>query len=103
MAATKITLGGVVYSVPMLNIGQIEEMAGVEDLPPLQRSLGTIRIALQRATPPIPDAFKEIETSPHEIGEAFKKILQAAGLTKADGPNEPAPGKAPGSRRRAAG
>lgn len=103
MASTKIKLGGQEYDVPMLNIGQIEEMSEIENLAPLKRTLGTIRIALKRATPKV-DEFTEIETTAEEIGIAFGRIMIAAGLAKepgeAEGPNGSPPGpKARGKKR----
>ena len=93
---TKIMLGGTEYEVPRLNIGQIEEMSELDTAAPFKRTLGTIRIALQRATPPI-GPFQEIETTAEEIGTAYAKLMIAAGLAKeagkedGEGPNAQAP------------
>ena len=101
MSSIKINLGGVEYDVPRLNIGQIEQLSEIEEQAPLKRSLGTIQIALQRATPKIPDEFTEIETTAEEIGIAYAKILIAAGLAKeAKDPNVSAPDQKPGKTKR---
>ncbi len=102
MHSTKIQFGGVEYDVPRLNVGQIEELSEIENTAPLKRSLGTIRVALKRAVPKMPDEFTDIETTAEEIGVAYAKILIAAGVAKAaDDPNGVAPDHKPGKVKKA--
>jgi hypothetical protein len=95
MAKTSaVTLGGTEYQVPQMNIGQLERVTDLFAAGGTRIGFGVLRIAMERATPPVPDA-SAIEATTEEISAAVKDILTMSGLQ----PKEPAPGEAPAANR----
>jgi hypothetical protein len=94
MSSVKVTLGGVDYDVPKMNIGQLEEVTVAFDLPPARRPFAILKIAMKRAQPAIPD-FGAIEASNDEIAMAVRAILFNSGFEGAkketSAPNPDAP------------
>lgn len=92
MPAIKVTLGGTDYSVPKLNIGQLEEVTAAFDMLPVRRPFAILRIAMRRATPVI-ENWDEVEPGNDEVAAAVSAILANSGFQKADpsGPNPEAP------------
>ena len=78
----KITLDGVEYTVPALNIGQLEEVSEAFDGPRTKIPFSVVRIALARATPKAD--FDAMSPTMDEIGSAVQAILETAGLQKSD-------------------
>lgn len=77
----KVTLGGIDYQVPRLNVGQLEDMmAAVEGAG--MRHFDGLRIAMRRATPVIED-LSLIEASPSELGVALNAITGFSGVVLA--------------------
>jgi hypothetical protein len=87
-----IKFGDTEYSVPKLNIGQLEEVTAAFDLPAMRRPFAILRIALKRADPKVADP-NAIEATNDEIADAVMQILQSSGFGKATDPNGAAPGQ----------
>lgn len=93
MASTRVTLAGVEYDVPKMNIGQIER---VTELGSAGRTiLGTIRIAMERATPKVAN-FNALEPDTDEIAAAYKAILELGGIKSVPEKNVETPAPPPG-------
>lgn len=75
-----VTLAGVEYVVPKLNVGQIEEIV-------MNRGKGrpfdALRVALLRAEPKVAD-LDAIEADPAEIAAAVGAVLELAGIERKD-------------------
>lgn len=101
MAKTvQITLGGTEYTVPRLNIGELEELTEiVTSTPATKLAFQVLGIALRRAKPSLPEDIKSIETDGHEIKEALSRIMILAGMKDPDSANPPQPPAAPGASR----
>jgi hypothetical protein len=85
------TLGHRAFSVPPFNVGQIEKIAdALETLPASKVPYVMLKIALQRAEPPLSsDDVDKIECRIDEIKTAVDAILVASGLrAKNTDPNE---------------
>ena len=88
-ALTKITLGGVGYTVPPADLGQFEELlAAWEEMEKDERALGgsvrgaiaIAKILLRDAEPKIEDV-RRLRCAPAELRAATSAILAASGLT----------------------
>ena len=90
MASIIVTLGGVGYSVPKLNIGQLREVTKAFSGDKDDVSFAILAIALKRADPKPIDPMT-IEADVLEIGAAVSAILEFAGFKKAEAENPPAP------------
>lgn len=99
MAKTvKVILGGTEYTVPRLNIGELEELTEIVTSTPAHRlAFHVLGIALRRANPQPPEDIKTIETDGPEIAEALSKIMVLAGMKDPDSENPPQPPAAPGA------
>lgn len=71
---TTITLDGITYTVRAFNIGELERIQTAQ-----ANAWSVLKIALERADPKIEDP-NVIEPTPSELEDAFKKILDLAGL-----------------------
>lgn len=87
-----ITLGDVAYTVPALNIGQLERVADAMQGPAHRAGFAVLRIAMERATPAVD--IGTVEASADEISKSAKAILEASGFTA---PPEGSPPGAPGT------
>jgi hypothetical protein len=74
--ALPITLGGVTFKVPKFNLGQHERMVDA-------KAFEVLRIALERADPPIADP-NAIEASFPEIKAAVAAIMEFSGYKSPD-------------------
>jgi hypothetical protein len=90
MASITVTLGGVDYSVPKLNLGQMREVTKAFSGDKDDISFSILAIALKRADPKPIDPMA-IEAEVTEIGAAVSAILEFAGFTKAAAENPTAP------------
>ncbi len=92
----KVTLGGADYSVPKMNIGQIEDFTAISRGDPKWASK-SLQILLSRADPKVADV-REMEATPEEVRTAIDEILIASGWKKAEeqSPNPAAPETNPG-------
>lgn len=93
-----IRLGAHDYSVPHLNLGEIEEVHEAladETLSPLKRSYALLAIAFKRAEPELGDV-RAVEASPIEVRAAIDSVLKHSGLQATEGadPNASAPAAA---------
>jgi hypothetical protein len=95
MPSVDVSLAGKAYSVPMLNIGQLELVTDALAGPPMRATFAILKIALKRATPPVPKP-DEIEATRDEVAAAVDAILVQAGFKEAKDPNAPTP-EAPGT------
>lgn len=86
-----VSLGGVSYEVPMLNIGQIRRLSKSTSDP-----FAILEIALERATPKLDKPFDELEVPRDEIADAVSKLMVLSGF-QADRPNGEAPAQEPGA------
>jgi hypothetical protein len=89
-----VPLGGTDYTIPMLNLGQLEDAAVVLSGEPARASFGVLRIALSRATPKVEDVAA-LEIDADELKSAVEQILTLSGLSTKkkvpDIPNSEAP------------
>ena len=85
----KVTLGDKEFTVPKMNIGQVEDLADL-DVPPKKWSFAALGILMRRADPEVKD-IRDIEASPGDVREAIQKILAASGYQMPDPKNQPAP------------
>ncbi len=94
MACTKITLGGVEYTLAQFNIGQIERVTELLDdaqMPVVKRSFALIPIVLECVDPPVGEP-KAVRASVDEIAAAIRTALRISGLAVAeDAQNPPQP------------
>ena len=87
MAAAKVSLGGVEYAVPPLNIGQIERLAEAFQGSAARAPFEVIRIALVRASPAVGSGGVDaIEATIDEIRAAAEAIMAASGFTQPASP-----------------
>lgn len=77
-----IVIDGTSYTIPKLNIGQLEEVAEAFDGSRTKIPFLILKIAMRRATPKVD--FDTLSPSMDEIGDAVQAILQTAGLQKSD-------------------
>lgn len=94
MAKTvEVALGEQTYSVPILNIGQIEQVYEImETLPRYKVSHAVLRIAFQRVEPKVNvDAIEPGDESMEQIMGAAQVILKASGFKegKSNGAADP--------------
>lgn len=83
----EIVLGGDTYTVRAFNMGELERVAdAIEEKKGMRVTQAIVRIALERATPPLACPFEEIETDVNEIAEAGRRIMVLAGLTATENP-----------------
>lgn len=88
--AIKVTLGTEKYDVPKMNIGQIEDMSGLDRADP-KWVFKALEILLRRAKPAVEDV-RDIEAEPDQMGEAITKIMTGSGYKlQDDRPNPTAP------------
>ena len=100
MASTiKVKLGDAEYEVPKLNIGQLEDIQALGDLPPTKWSFAAIAILMRRAKPVITE-IREVECEPAQMSEAIQQVMRHSGYKVPD-PNVKAPGHSPGKSRAA--
>ena len=78
----KCTLDGVEYTVPALNIGQLEQVTEAFDGPRTKIPFAVLRIAMHRASPKIDLA--NASPSMDELATAVQAILETAGLQKGE-------------------
>lgn len=83
----EVKLGETTYTVPRMNIGQIER---ITELPAGKMSFGALRIALERAEPKVAD-FGAIEATSQEVIEAARAVLRMSGMAKDAEPGESKP------------
>jgi hypothetical protein len=85
-----LKFGDAEYTVPQLNIGQLEQIAELVNateetaIARLKQAVGILGVALSRSTPPV-GKIQELEASSDDITEAVTSILQMSGLAKAGG------------------
>ncbi len=83
---TSVTLGGDIYEVPYLNIGQLEEASELIEqtkaggLPKSRLPFSVVRLAFTRVEPAV--TFADLAPRADEVLEAAQKILIAAGLSR---------------------
>ena len=79
----KCTLDGVEYTVPALNIGQLQEVAAsIASGAASTGGFEVIKIALRRASPKAD--LEQIAPTMDEIGAFVKSVLNLSGLQKPD-------------------
>jgi len=83
-----ITLDGVSYVVPALNIGQLEDLTVAFDGAKARIPFEILRIALARVEPQVD--LRNLTPTMDEVGTAVQAILETAGLQKNQG-NPPTP------------
>jgi hypothetical protein len=75
--SVKVTLGGVEYTVPQLNVGQLEDISNT------RKPFDVLRIALRRAEPKLSlEQINDIEATKPEIDAAMDAIMAQSGVTK---------------------
>jgi hypothetical protein len=75
--SVKVTLAGAEYTVPQLNVGQLEEMTEVV------KPFDVLRIALRRAEPKLsPADINALEATKPEIDAAMAAITDLSGIKK---------------------
>lgn len=84
----KITLGGTEYTVHAFNIGELERVGDAineakDSGGNLRASFAILRIALERAEPPVPNMNAIEPDSMDEVVTAAGVIMEIAGLKKA--------------------
>lgn len=85
---SKVTLDGVLYTVPALNIGQLEKVTEAFELPRGKVPYAILRIALERSDPKAD--LEKLSPTVEEVADAIKDILRVAGLQdKDENPTEP--------------
>ena len=82
MAEIKIGLGGTEYTVPALNLGQLERVSVLAIEGSVGSGFAMLKIALERALPK-PD-FEQMAPTIDEVGNAVQAILKLSGLQKPD-------------------
>lgn len=82
MARTaEITLDGQSYTIPALNVGQLERVLGAA------AGFDVLRIALERATPPLTaEQLNAIEPTMAEVNGAITAIMVLSGMEQPAGP-----------------
>ena len=90
----KVTLDGTEYTIPALNIGQLEDVSAIfgEAAPSSKSGIAILRIAMQRAEPK-PDMEKLAPTFA-EVGEVVQAVLKLSGLQQPDANPQPEAAKA---------
>jgi hypothetical protein len=90
----KVSLGGVDYVVPKLNIGQLREITRLFAAAKDDISYEIVAVALRRAEPKVND-INEIVAKIDDVGKAVQDVLVFSGFKKetAD-PNSPSPAPA---------
>jgi hypothetical protein len=76
---TVIRLGDENYSVPHLNIDQLERVTGLFDEKGVGPAFKILRIAMERSTPRV-DEVGAIEATPAEVQSAVSNILVLSGM-----------------------
>ena len=79
--SAQIVLDGETYTIPALNVGQLERLTEAFDGPASRAPYGLLRIAMERAEPHVNGGLDTIEPTIDEIGAAFKVIAELSGLT----------------------
>jgi hypothetical protein len=95
MKHLKVHLGETEYTIPELDIGQLEDVTAVFEGPLRKVAYSTLAIALQRATPPVAD-IRALQARHDQVMHAANEILIFSGFKKRDAdkdadPNELAP------------
>lgn len=86
--AINVRLGETDYAVPKMNIGQIEDLSGLDNKDP-KWPFRALAILMRRAHPKIEDV-RDIEAEPDQMSEAIAEIMKGSGY-KVQHPNRPAP------------
>lgn len=97
MPSITVTLGDTEFTVPPLNIGQLEQVTEALTGPPVRATFAILRIALTRATPLV--APQTIEATRDQVAAAVDAILKNSGFKaepKADDPNGEPPAEGAG-------
>lgn len=81
-ATLEVTLGGVRYVVPKLNVGQIEE---ITERGRTGRPFDVLRLAFARVEPKVD--VNTIEADADEIGAAIRAIMAFSGFNRPDEKN----------------
>jgi hypothetical protein len=100
-SSVTVTLGGTDYKVPMLNIGQLEELTDVFLGPAQKAGFGVLKIALSRADPAVEtEKFSAIAATRKEIKAAVDAIMELSGFeVETDKrPNGKSPENPPGKK-----
>jgi hypothetical protein len=85
-----ISLGGVDYVVPQMNIGQIEDLSEISSdasLPNFKRGRMISEVILRRAVPAIP-SVRDLECTAEELRAATDTVLEMSGMAKVASPGE---------------
>lgn len=81
--SVKVTLDGIEFEVPAMNVGQLEDVAETTAGATVGNvGLKILRIAMRRSTPK-PD-FETLAPTVDECGNAVRAIMELSGLQKPD-------------------
>lgn len=100
MTDIKVTLGAEEYSVPPLDLGQIEDLLGLFEQHreasldigvQFSRALDIAAVCVRDASPPITDVRKLRGVSPKQMRDASAAIMKHGGLFPDQGEEQAAP------------
>ena len=85
-----VSLGGTGYKVPMLDIGQLEEVGEIleKESSPIKRTFAVLRVAMRRSDPSVPDVGT-LEADGREVKAAVEQVLELSGLIERKAPAIP--------------
>lgn len=87
-----VTLGGQDYIVHPLNIGELEELAGLmeRETAGLRVGIAILLVAFRRAEPPLDkEAFMQVEATAKELQAASATVMRLSGMEQIDPVNPP--------------